>query len=301
VGMARKQSQSILFEQLRSFSTMARTLNLSRAVRELGSTRQTVRRHISMLEESMGIKLFDIHDRQYFMTEAGQNSLREADELLARGEAWVSNLSKHKNGLPHISLENEAGISYHLQQHPLSKLWSDSSPLLQYGFQCWAESRGKIESEALSPIRPYMMVFRWLQDCWVCVEVGNKSSYATWYGWTWERSSIGRGVADMPGGPGYGNLLTQPFQDVSTTHGVRLDHIHSQVAREPDGPIVPISYQRLILGCRFPDGTAVLATLIDRTHNIDIYGLSQEMAHSMPKELIMNVNPIDVNIETKAS
>lgn len=299
--MARKQSQSILFEQLRSFTTMARTLNLSRAVRELGSTRQTVRRHITMLEESMGIELFRIEDRQYFLTQAGSDSLREADELLARGEAWAFNLSSHKNGLPHISLDSEDETSYHLQQHPLSKLWSDSSELLQYGFQCWAQSRGKIESDAMAPIRPYMMVFRWLQGGWVCVEVGNKSSYATWYGWTWERSSIGRGVADMPGGPGYSNLLTQPFQDVSATHGVRLDHIHSQVAREPDGPKIPISYQRLILGCRFPDGTAVLTTLIDRTHNVDIYGLSSKKAHSMPKELIMNINPKAVNLEAKAS
>lgn len=299
--MARKQSQAILFEQVRSFTTMARTLNLSRAVRELGSTRQTVRRHITMLEESMGVELFNIEDRQYFLTEAGKDSLREAESLLARGEAWANNLSGHKNGLPHISLNEEGGIFYHMQQHPLSKLWSDSSILLQDGFQCWAESRGKIESDSLALIRPYMMVFRWLQNSWVCVEVGNKSSYATWFGWTWERSSIGRGVADMPGGPGFGNLLTQPFQDVSDSHSMRLDHIHTRVPREPEGKAIPISYQRLILGCRFPDGTAVLATLIDRTHNIDIHGLSPEMAQSMPKELIMNVNPIDVNLEAKAS
>ena len=299
--MARKQSQSILFEQLRSFTTMARTLNLSRAVRELGSTRQTVRRHISMLEESMGVKLFSVADRQYALTEAGNNSLREAEELLARGEAWSENLSGHINGLPHISVDNEEGIYYHLQQHPISKIWSDSSPLLQYGFQCWAESRGKIESDALSSIRPYMMVFRWIQNSWVCVEVGAKSSYATWFGWAWERSSIGRGVADMPGGPGFSNLLTHPFQEVAATHSVRLDHIHTKIAREDDGGKVPISYQRLILGCRFPDGTAVLATLIDRTHNLDIYGLSDNAIQSMPSNLIMDINPMEVNLEAKAS
>lgn len=299
--MARKQSHSILFEQMRSFSTLARTLNLSKTVRQLGSTRQTVRRHITMLEESMGTKLFQIEDRQYSLTKAGRNSLREAEELLARGEAWVNNLTGHINGLPHISLDTEDGIFYHLQQHPLSSLWTDSSPLMQYGFQCWANSRGKIESDALAPIRPYLMVFRWIETKWVCVEVGNQSSYATWFGWAWERSSIGRGVADMPGGPGFGNLLTHPFQEVSTTHSVRLDHIHTRVARTPDGEDVPISYQRLILGCRFPDGSAVLATLIDRTHHIDIHGLSSETIQSMPKELIMNVNPEAINIEAKAS
>jgi len=299
--MARKQSHSILFEQLRSFSTLARTLNLSKTVRALGSTRQTVRRHITMLEESKGVKLFSIEDRQYELTQEGKNSLREAEELLARGEAWANNLLGHVNGLPHVSLDTETGIYYHLQQHPLSKLWSDSSDLMQFGFQCWADAHGEIESDALAPIRPYLMVFRWLEDKWVCVEVGKQSSYATWFGWTWERSSIGREVADMPGGPGFGNLLTQPFQEVSANHSIRLDHIHTRIKRTPDGEKVPISYQRLILGCRFPDGAAIIATLIDRTYNIDINGLSQEMVETMPKETIMDVNPFDVNLEAKAS
>ncbi len=299
--MARKQSQSILFEQLRSFSTLARTLNLSKTVRALGSTRQTVRRHITMLEESKGVKLFKIEDRQYELTQEGENSLGEAEELLARGEAWANNLSGHINGLPHISLDIEDEIYYHLQQHPLSSLWSNSSELMQFGFQCWANSKGEIESEALAPIRPYLMVFRWLENKWVCVEVGNQSSYATWFGWAWERSSIGRGVADMPGGPGFGNLLIQPFKEVSTTHSVRLDHIHTHVERTPDSGKVPISYQRLILGCRFPDGTAVLATLIDRTYDIDINGLSRESIESMPKELIMSINLNHGKIEAKAS
>jgi len=299
--MARKQSQSILFEQLRSFTTMARTLNLSRAVRELGSTRQTVRRHITMLEESMGAPLFSIDDRQYALTELGQNALAEAEELLARGEAWSKNISFHINGLPYISLNNHEDIYYFLQQQPLSKLWSDGSPLLQKSFQCWAESGGQIENNALSPIRPYMMVFRWIQNSWVCVEVGKSSSYASWFGWAWERSSIGRGVADMPGGPGFSNLLRQPFQEVAITHGVRLDHIHTKIAREPEGVKIPISYQRLILGCRFPDGSAVLTTIIDRTHNLDIYGLSDETIQTMPADMIMEIDPMEVNLEAKAS
>ena len=43
-------NQPLLFEMIRSFTTLAQTLNLSHAVAELNSTRQTVRRHISQLE-----------------------------------------------------------------------------------------------------------------------------------------------------------------------------------------------------------------------------------------------------------
>ena len=47
----REMNQPLLFEMLRSFTTLARTLNLSHAVEELNSTRQTIRRHISQLED----------------------------------------------------------------------------------------------------------------------------------------------------------------------------------------------------------------------------------------------------------
>ncbi len=286
--MARTQSQAILFELLRSYTVLARTLNLSKAVRELGSTRQTVRRHITLLEEHKGEALFRLEDRQYYLTEAGKRSLREAQDLLARGQAWLDNCSDHINGLYHLAFDEGADHPYYLQQHPLSRLWIDSSPLLQEGFQSWAKSKGELESSEFAAIRPYLMIFRRLDDDWICIEIGNKSSYATWYGWQWERSSVGRGIADLPGGTGFANLLAQPFHDVRAQGGVRLDHIHTRLGDGSGENLVPISYQRLLMGCRFPDGSFALAVLIDRTHNIEIEGLDPEKAQSMPQEFIMN-------------
>lgn len=297
--MARTQSQAILFELLRSYTALARTLNLSKAVRELGSTRQTVRRHIHLLEERKGEALFRLEDRQYHLTEAGKRSLREAEELLARSEAWLDNRSDHVNGLFHLAFGDDAESPYYLQQHPLSRLWVDSSPLLQEGFQSWARSKGELESPEFAAIRPYVMVFRRLEEDWICVEIGNKSSYATWYGWRWERSSVGRGVADLPGGTNFANLLAQPFQDVRAQGGVRLDHVHTCLADETGENMVPISYQRLLMGLRFPDGSFALAALIDRTHSIDIAGLAPKKAKSMPKEFIMKIEESSLKIPNK--
>ena len=68
----------LLFEMIRSFVTLAATLNLSHAVKDLGSTRQTVRRHISTLEDAMGVPLFYVDDRRYYLTVAGENALPDA-------------------------------------------------------------------------------------------------------------------------------------------------------------------------------------------------------------------------------
>jgi hypothetical protein len=289
--MSVRHSPPLLFEMMKSFASLARTLNLSKTVRNLNSTRQTVRRHIALLEEIKGEPLFSLEDRQYHLTDAGKRALREAETLVARGEAWLNNDSGHVRGLQHLASENELGFPFYLQQHPLSVLWRDGSALMRFGFRCWAAAEGEIENPAFAPVRPYLMIFRQLGADYICVEVGESSSYATWYGWRWERSSVGRGVADMPGGPGFANLLMQPFQDVLTSDSVRLDHIHTQVKKAEGEERLPISYQRLLMGCRFPDGSQAVAALVDRTYNIDILGMPEGLARTMPKHLLMDVAP----------
>ncbi|HHI71289.1 MAG TPA: LysR family transcriptional regulator [Rhodobacteraceae bacterium] len=288
--MAKLQSQAILFELLRSFTSLAKTLNLSKTVRELGSTRQTVRRHINLLEEHKGEPLFRLEDRQYQLTEAGKRALPEALRLLSRGQAWLNNQSDHINGLTHLTFDENTPLPYYLQQHPLGRLWKDSSELMQYGFQCWARAKGEIENEVFENIRPYLMIYRRYEKEWICIEIGDQSSYASWYGWGRARSSIGRDITDLPRGAGFANLLAQTFEEVAANEGVRLDHIHTQHMNPEKDMLVPISYQRLLMGCRFPDGSFALAALIDRTHDIEIAGLSKKQIRSMPKELVMNID-----------
>ncbi len=285
--MGEKVTSALLFEQMKSFVSLAGTLNLSQTVRDLQSTRQTVRRHIAPLEEMKGEALFTIEDRRYYLSEAGQRNLREAEELIARGEAWLNNASGHVSGLFYLTAEHEQGFTYFLQQHPLGMMWESTSPLLAFGLQCWAGARGRIEADEFQAIRPYLMIFRRLADDWVCVEVGDKSSFASWYGWEKVRSSVGYGIANLPGGGGFANLLSQPFQETRVTESVRLDHIHTRIKGPDSDELVPISYERLLMACYFPDGSRAIAALINRTHNITIKGLSDEVAQSMPKELVM--------------
>lgn len=285
---------ALLFEMMRSFTTLARTLNLSQAVRELGSTRQTLRRHIALLEEYKGGALFHLHDRQYSLTQLGKDSLGDANTLLARAEAWLHNETSGRGGLLHLALQ-EGVVPYMLQQHPLSELWTSSSPFLQWGFQVWARGKGQIESPEFAPLRPYLMTFRPADDGWICTEVGEQSSFATWFGWTLERSSVGLRIADLPGGEGFTRLLTDPFREMQQNHNVRLDHIFTRMRRGVDKPYESMSYHRLALGCRFPDGSFALATLVDRTHNIAIDALPEEMRTEMDPKMIMDILPPQVD------
>lgn len=284
--MTKNQNTGLLFELLRSFVTLARTLNLSRAVRDLKSTRQTVRRHINILEDIKGAPLFEVEDRQYRLSAEGRRSLREAEDILARGEAWLTGHAGHVNGLFHVSqMEEGEEWEFHLQQHPISDIWTGKSSLLRGGIQCWAAAQGQLEHASLQPLRPYLMVFRRLEEDWVCTEVGEKSSYATWYGWEWHRSAVGRPVPVLPGGTPVAHLLSQPFEEIRATHGLRYDHVHTFMTRGKG--MEPISYKRLLMGCRFPDGSFALASLVERSYDLQILGVDQATIQRMPKEELM--------------
>lgn len=290
--MSHRDAPALLYEMLRSFASLARTLNLSRTVKDIGSTRQTVRRHISLLEEYMGNPLFSFENRQYQLTDTGKEALQEAEALLARCTAWLNNESKHINQLHYLGLQL-GEIPFFLQQHPLTNLWDKGSDLLKFGFDAWAMSRGELEAPSFESLRPYLMVFRHNPENgdWICTEVGDQSSFATWFGWKRYRSAVGKGVASLPGGPGFANLLSQSFHDVSRTRSIRLDHIHTRIAHGDDNELTPISYQRLAMACRFADGEFALATLIDRTLDVEIADLPEAIRCSMPAELAMNVTP----------
>ena len=283
------QSHSILFELLRSFTTLARTLNLSHAVRELGSTRQTVRRHIMQLEEMRNEQLFDLTDRQYVLTEAGRRALPEAQDLLARGAAWAARQASHVDGLFSIDFHEAGTFDYHLQQRPISDVWTTGTELMRCAVTSWALAGGEIEAPAMAPIRPYLLVYRRLNSRWLCCEIGEESAFSTWFGWAKARSSVGAMVESMPGGGTLAALMDEPFSYVSRTHGLRLDHVFTRMPREEGGPRIPMSFQRLNMGARFPDGSFALVSVVERTHKVDIPHLDEQTVLSMPEDLVMNV------------
>jgi DNA-binding HxlR family transcriptional regulator len=285
--MARDQAQAILFEILRSFTSLARTLNTSRSVEELGVTRQTLRRHLNLLEAARGKKMFSLVDRRYQLTEAGRNALPEAEELLARGDAWLNGYSTRISNMLHVTHYDENGIPFFLQQHPIGELWSEKDLLLQTAMRCWANAHGQIESEHFKDVRSYAAVYRWMGNAWICAEVGADASITSWLGWAWARSSIGRALIELPGGSYFMRLLAEPFEEVQSTQGARLDHVYTHIPRQEGGKPVPISYKRLLLGCSFPDGSPAIVSIIDRRYDIVIDGFAANDMPQMPEELVM--------------
>ena len=285
--MQQVQNQTILFDMLRSFTTLARTLNVSKAVRILGSTRQTLRRHIDILEEVRGEKLFEVKDRQYGLTEAGSRSIQEAETVLARGEAWLAGRNQNIDGLALVKYDDGQGFTYYAQQHPVPRLWRDSPPLLRHGLQAWMNGHAQLEHRSMKKITPYLNVYRKHKNSWLCVHVGEQSSIARWLGPVWAKSAIGCVLEEDPMSSGADRFAIEAYDRISREGNIRLDHIFVRLPRKEGGIPQPGSYQRLLLSCVFPDGRSAVATLTAITNRIDISGLGLKGLPTTPETDLM--------------
>ena len=281
-------NQPLLFEMMRSFTTLARTLNLSHAVDELNSTRQTVRRHISQLEEMRGEKLFDVINRRYELTAAGEAALPSAQNLLGQSQLWLQGQLGDVEGLMGMSFDDGAGWYYHQQQQPISVAWKSSSGLFRAAIQRWSQAAGALEAEEMRAIRTHALVYRDTIAGWICTEVGESSFYSKWYGWAAARSSVGRSLDSFPFGPDLARVMDVPLREVQKTRGMRLDQVVTRNRRDPDGAMQNLVFERLLLGCHMPDDSFALLVLVDRPDAIRVASVDPAILSTMPEDARVN-------------
>lgn len=270
----------LLFEMIRSFVSLASTLNISHSVRELGSTRQTLRRHISNLEAAMGGPLFMVEDRRYQLSALGKQALPDARELLARGNLWMRGQMRSVDRLQLLHAET-SDWDFYQQQQPLGRIWTDPSVLLRETFRAWAMSGGEIENPLFSHVRPYVIIYRQSDIGWICVEFGQKSVYVNWFGLDYALSSIGRPLQKMPAGEEFSHLIYEAFDEVQSAQMARLDHVFTRMPRQDKGPLIPVAYQRLIMSGFFPDRSPAVLSLVQPVDVPNIEGLSDEQISTL--------------------
>ena len=289
--MNKKQSSAqrppnIMHEMLRSFVTLAKFLNLTHAVNHLGSTRQTVRRHIEMLQSLRGEKLLAFVDRQYVLTPEGELALVEAEQILQLDDAWMRKEVRVVDGLTAVRYDSNPEVPYFSQQHSIDTIWKSGSPLIQKGLLCWVEAKAHLEAPEFDAIRDYLLAYRQHNSEWLCVSIGEKSSYATWLGWSWAKSAIGKPLADDPMASDADQYVSQSYDSILRSGGLRIDHVYTRIARTHGGKPEPITYQRLILRCMFPNGDHALVTLVERTNTIQIVNVNLDDLPAMDPAML---------------
>ena len=288
--MSRSRKESVItFDMLRAFDSLARTLNLSETAECLGVTRQTVRRHLSDLESHRGGALFTLNKQSYALTELGVTSLGGARSMLRQAESWSnaglngSNSSQH---LEYRQFEDAEGRRYYSQQHPVNMVSRYGVPIVQRTLAAWGGALARIEAPEMAEVRPYLVLYRRSAQGWVCVEVGEKSAYAKWFGWMWSKSAVGRLSEDDQAGDEFNQFIAEAYERIHDEGGVRLDHLFAHLPREISDQPIPVTFQRLLMGCIFPDGTPALAVLVSIGSDVSISGFSTDDSRLVPQSLI---------------
>lgn len=288
-----KANNGVTVAMLRAFVVLSQHLNLSKACDELATTRQTVRRHITDLEGIFGEKLFEVTDRQYHLTAHGVGVLDEAKSLLLRIDSWSGQSSlkkKSSQGLEKLQYTDADGRVFHSQQHTVSQIALNGLPLMKKTFTAWANAETQIEHPAMDATRPYTVLYRKGPAGWVFVHVGEESAYARWFGWAWSRSAIGKLITDDDIDEEYNEFSGGAYSRIYDEGGVRLDHIYAHLPKDGGEP-QPGTFQRLLLGGVFPDGTPGLILLAAITQQVEIDEINNAELPHLPAELIMDKLP----------
>lgn len=288
-----KNNNGVTVAMLRAFVSMSRNLNLSKTCQELGATRQTVRRHLTDLERIKGEQLFEVTERQYYLTPSGQASLDGAKALLLQLDTWSGQSTLRRNfsgGLEASRYTDADGREFFSQQHPVSKVALDGLPLVRKALVAWGSAETQIEHEAMEVIRPYTVLYRKGPAGWVFVDIGTESAYAKWFGWTWSKSAIGKLMNEDNVGDEFNEFIAGAYSRIYEEGGVRLDHLFAYLPKDGGDPL-PVTFQRLLLGCVFPDGTPGLSVLAVITSQVEIDALPEEERPIIPEHLIMDSLP----------
>ena len=289
--MTKDVRYSVLLEMLRSYVTLARTLNLTQTIETLGTTRQTVRRHIRALERLKGAKLLELVNQKYRVTEAGQAYLKDAEDLLHLSKAWLDDQPLRLDrdpSLDYARYQDDKGHDFYCQQHRLNRIWEDSPPLMRDALAAWVSANALIDDPALDPVRPYLIHHRWQLGNLLIAGIGPKSAYAIRFGSTWAKSAISCPVSASPVGRELREFQIKFYKQVHETGGARLDHVFVQIPRKVGGIAQPAGYQRLMFACKYPDGSPVVATLVVHTETLDIQGLDPKKIPKVEKRFKLN-------------
>lgn len=286
----KREAEIATVDMLRAFVSLSESQNLTRTSEELGVTRQTIRRHIKDLETIKGEMLFDVGPGGYALTQFGTTKLGSAKKILRDIKVWARDqgvIRRNVGGLDAVRVQTDCGRLYVSHQHPINKIAASGLPLMQAGLASWGQGQTHIEHPAMVNIRPYLLLYRRIETGWICVEVGEKSAYARWFGWAWSKSAIGRLSEDDKVGDDFNGFIADAYAEIHAHGGVRLDHLYAHLPRGSEDQIAPVSFQRLLMGCVFPDGTPALAVLAVITDQVDL-GAFEFEREPMPKELIMD-------------
>jgi len=110
--------------QLRTFQTVARLMNFNRAADALNYAQSTVSAQIKLLEEELGVSLFDRLGKRIVITEAGQKLMRYAQKMIDIEKETLTEISNSETLIGSISVRAPQSVGTYLLPSVLQQFQS---------------------------------------------------------------------------------------------------------------------------------------------------------------------------------
>jgi len=223
--------------------------------------------------------------------------------LVENGKLTQHGVYFHSRIQPQISEIREAlnviftphavdSLAWRSQRHSVFELDKKEScpPIIHHAWRAWREGNGDLDSVGMSHLVPWAIILRQFQNDWIVAEIGESSSFATWFGPKRARFFKSKTRKEFLTGSVSYRETGRVYDEVERWGSPILHHIQACIPRSEGSENEWISYQRLVLPIKWGDETG-LASFVVRTNTIRIDTLSAEERHPMAPEFLMENDP----------
>lgn len=268
---------------LEGFLAIAETLNVSQAARKIGVSRVTLQNRMRLLEELCGYKLLELeHDNRYRLTNAAELWLEDIKVWMREGRELFSLSDERSSGLLKNSPLGD-DEQFYCQQHPLISLWEHNSPYLQSMLTAWLEAKGEFMSPAFKLVRDNGILARLHNDTFIITEIGSDAAMMEWLGEEWCLSAIGKPLPSTPMSSKADQVIMYSYRQSLLKGAPWYDHISAELPRPVKKTTERAFYRRLLLPSKLPDGSPLIASIVELSNELVIDGLEVLSKHQQSR------------------
>jgi len=255
---------------LRIFLAVADTPNITKAAKKMSISRVTLQNRLKDLEELCGYKLleFDTHNR-YKLTAKAEKWAVKVKHWLRQGEDIMSVSDKHAEEFVN-GFSNKHDAPCYYQQHPLNCLWESDTPYLKTMMQSWLSAEGQFNNSELAHVCENAILARQHYDEFIIMGIGGKAAIMDWLGKESCLSAIGIPLSSTAVSTKADDTITDSYRKAILQGAPLYEHVSMELPRPEMGTNVRAYYRRLILPCKLPDQSPMIASVVEISDNITI-------------------------------
>ncbi|MEM7067987.1 MAG: LysR family transcriptional regulator [Pseudomonadota bacterium] len=255
---------------LRSFLAVAESLNINQTAKSMKISRLTLKNRLKALEKLCGFRLleFDTYNR-YKLTPRAETWVHEVRIWLQQGEDIFS-LSQERAGGLLQSTPEKLDEPFYSQQHAITSLWEHDTPYLKSMLNSWFKAEAQFGNPALKRVCDNAILARLRDGEFVIMGIGKNAAMMDWLGKEWCLSAIGKPLPSTAMSTKSDKIVTYSYRQAIQSGAPWYDHVSMELPRPERGTRERAYYRRLILPCKLPDGSPMIASIVELSEDLQI-------------------------------